>query len=152
MRTNTFVNHGGFPLRAAMDLLCSFLQTPTVHYMVNWQPFASMWIYSHPTACRSMFLLPPVLQTTFKCASWVICLMPTLAASLWTNFCLRSCCVPRISVFHVAPAELPVFDPRSPGDGGCLSIMCWCGIGEEDDNGGSGKRWGLNFELHVRME
>jgi hypothetical protein len=42
--------------------------------------------------------------------------------------------VPRISVFDVAPPNLPVFDPLSPGAGGCVSIMCWCGIGEEDDN------------------
>jgi hypothetical protein len=40
----------------------------------------------------------------------------------------------RISVFHVAPANLLVFDPLSPGGGSCLSIMCGCGIGEEDDN------------------
>jgi len=40
----------------------------------------------------------------------------------------------RIPVFDVAPANLPGFDPLSPGPGGCVSIMCWCGIGEEDDN------------------
>jgi len=34
----------------------------------------------------------------------------------------------------VAPANRPVFDPLSPGGGGCVSMMCWCGIGEEDDN------------------
>jgi hypothetical protein len=41
--------------------------------------------------------------------------------------------VPRISVFGVVPANLPEFDPLSPGGGGCVSIMYWCGIGEEDD-------------------
>ena len=48
--------------------------------------------------------------------------------------CLRYCCVPRISVFDVAPANLAVVDPVSPGGGGCISMMCLCGIGEEDDN------------------
>jgi hypothetical protein len=58
--------------------------------------------------------------------------------------------VRRISVFDVAPTNLPVFDPLSPGGGDCVSITCWCGIGEEDDNErkmitrGSGKPWGLN--------
>jgi hypothetical protein len=42
--------------------------------------------------------------------------------------------VPRSSVLDVAPPNLPVFDPLSPGGGGSVSIMCWCGIGEEDDN------------------
>jgi len=57
-----------------------------------------------------------------------------LEASRSTNVCLRACWVPRISVFDVAPANRPVFDPLSPGGGGCVSMMCWCGIGEEDDN------------------
>jgi hypothetical protein len=39
-----------------------------------------------------------------------------------------------MSVIEVAPANLLVFDPLSPGEGGCISIMCGCGIGEEDDN------------------
>jgi len=134
VRTNALVDHGGVPLRAAMNLLCRSLRTPAVGYTVNWLPFASIRIYSHRTTCCFLFLLLPVLRTIYKCASWVICLVATLAASQWTNLCLGSCCVPRISVFDVAPANLPVFDLLSPGGGGCVSIMCWCGIGEEDDN------------------
>jgi len=42
--------------------------------------------------------------------------------------------VPRIAVFDVAPADRLVFDPLSHGGGGCVSMMCWCGIREEDDN------------------
>jgi len=56
------------------------------------------------------------------------------AASWCTNLCLHSCCVPRIPVIDVAPANQLVFDPLSPGGGGCVSIMCWCRIGEDDDN------------------
>jgi len=127
VRTDACVDHGGFLLRAAMNSLHSSLRTLTVCYTVNRPPFASIWIYSHWTACCFLFLLLPVLWTMFKCASWVICLVATLAALWWS-------CVPRIFVFDVAPANLPVFDPLSPGGGGCVSIMCWCGIGEENDN------------------
>jgi len=134
VRTNAFVDHGGFLLRAAMNSLRSSLRTPAARYTVNWQPIASIWIYSHPTACCFLFLLLPVLQTIFKCASWVIWLVAALAASRWTNLCLHSCCVPRISVFDVTPANRPVFYPLSPGGGGCVCMMCWCGKGEEDDN------------------
>jgi len=132
--TNAFVNHGGFQLRAAINPLSSSLRTPAVRYAVNWPPIASIWIHSHPTAGCFLFFLLPVLRMIFKCASWVICLVVALAVSRWTNLCLHSCCVPRICVLDVAPANLPVFDPHSPGGGGCVSMMCWCGIGEEDDN------------------
>jgi len=39
-----------------------------------------------------------------------------------------------MSVFVVATANLPVFDPLSPGEVGGVSMLCWCGIREEDDN------------------
>jgi hypothetical protein len=42
--------------------------------------------------------------------------------------------VPRLSLFDVVPANLPVFNPLSPGGDGCVSMMCWCGIVEEDNN------------------
>jgi len=134
VRTNDFVDHGGFPLRAAITSLCSSLRTPAVRYTVNWPPFAPIWIYPHPTACYFLFFQLPVLRTIFKCASWVICLVAALAVSQWTNLCLHSCCVPRMSVFVVVPANWPVFDPLPPGGGGCVSMMCWWGIGEDDDN------------------
>jgi hypothetical protein len=61
-------------------------------------------------------------------------MVAALAVSRSTNLCLRSCCLPRMAVFHVAPANRVEFDPLSPGGGGCISMMCWGGIGEEDDN------------------
>jgi len=134
VRTKTFVDHGGFPLRAAINLLRSFPWTPAVLYPVNWPLIASIWIHSHPTACCFSFFLLPVSRMIFYFASWVICLVAALAASRWTNLCLRSCCVPGISVCVVAPANRPVFNPLSPGGGACVCMMCWWGIGEEDDN------------------
>ena len=133
MRKNAFVDQGGFPLRAAMNSLSSSLRTPAVGYTVNWPPITSIRIYSHRTACCFLFLLLPVLRTIVKCTSWVKCLVATSAASRWTNLCQHSCCVPRISVFDVAPASLPVFDPLSPGGGRCVSIVCWCAIGGKDE-------------------
>jgi len=134
VRTNAFVDRAGSLVRAAKNSSHSSLRTPTVCYTVNWPPSASIWIYLHPTACCFWFLLLPVLQTIFKWASWVICLVAALAALQWTHLCLRSCCVPIMSRFDVAPANRPVFNLLSPGGGGCVSMMCWCGIGEEDDN------------------
>ena len=132
--TNAFVDNGGFLLWAAINLLRSSLLTPAVRYTVNWPPFASIWIYWHPTAYCVLFLLLRVLRTIFKWAFWVICVEVALAASRWTNLGLCSCCVQRMSVFDVAPANRPVFDLLSPCRGGYVSMMCWCGIGEEDHN------------------
>ena len=48
---------------------------------------------------------------------------------------LTGVCVLAMSdVFDVAPANRLDFDPLSPGWGACCSIICWCGIGTEDDN------------------
>jgi len=58
-----------------------------------------------------------------------------LAASRWTNWCLSSCCVPMIDVLDAAPVNWLGSDPLSPGWGGCMSMICWCGIGEEGDSG-----------------
>jgi len=138
VQTCALVNHGGFQLQAAINWSCNFLRTPAICYTVDWQPFTSLWIYSHPTACRFWFLPRPVLRTIFKCAFWVISLEATLAASLWTNWCLRSGCVPMSDVFDVAPSNRLESDSLSPCWGGCVSMICWCGRGEEDDNG---KRW-----------
>jgi hypothetical protein len=38
------------------------------------------------------------------------------------------------AVFDVVPANQLDLDVLSPGCGGWESIICWCGIGEEDDN------------------
>jgi hypothetical protein len=43
-----------------------------------------------------------------------------------------------IAVFHVSPANRVDFDQLAAGWGGCVSMICWCGIGEKDDNK---KKW-----------
>jgi hypothetical protein len=57
-----------------------------------------------------------------------------LAASRWTNWGLHSCSVPVSDVSDDAPANRPDWDPLGPAGGGCVSMICWCVIGEEDDN------------------
>ena len=41
--------------------------------------------------------------------------------------------MPRSSVLDEVPTVRLVSDPLPPGRGGCVSTICWCGIGEEDD-------------------
>jgi len=134
VRTNPFVDHGGFLLRVAINQLRSSRWTLTVHYTVLWWPFTLIWIYSHPTAYCFLYVLLPVLHTIFKCASSVICLVAALAASQWTNWCLCCCCVPRTPKFDVPPTNRLDLDLLTPCRGGCVCVICWCVIGEEDEN------------------
>jgi hypothetical protein len=43
-----------------------------------------------------------------------------------------------IAIFDVSPANWVIFDPLAAGWGGCVSMICWSGIGEEDN---SKKKW-----------
>jgi len=51
---------------------------------------------------------------------------------------MRTCCVPMSDIFDVSPTNRLVFDPLAAGWGGCVSMIWWCGTGEEDDNE---KKW-----------
>ena len=64
--------------------------------------------------------------------------MAALAASQRTNWCLRSCCLPKTGVYKEAPTNQLDLDLLGPGRGGFVSVIHWCGIGEEDDNE---KKW-----------
>jgi len=138
VRTKAFINHGGFPLRAARYWSCSSLRIPAVHYSINWQPSTIIWTYSHPIVCCFLFILLLVLRTIFKCASWVMFSVATLAASQCTNWCLRRCCVPWSDALNEAPVVSLDSDLLSPVWGVCVVMTCWCGKGEEDDNQ---KKW-----------
>jgi len=121
---NIIVDHGRFPIRAAMNVSYSSLCTPTVRYMVNWRPFTMVWRYSHPTVWCFLFMLLPVIWTISNCASWVIFLVAAVAASWCTNWSLRSCCVPMSDLFDKAPANWLHLDPLTPGWRGCVSMIC----------------------------
>jgi len=134
VRTNTFIDHRGLPLRAPINWSRSSLLTPAVHYILSWPPSILIWRYSHPIACCCLLLLHPVLRTVFKCASWAIILVAAIAASRWTNWCLSCCCVPaRGTSDQVAVVQLDS-DCITPGGGVCGAMTCCCGKQEEDDN------------------
>jgi hypothetical protein len=42
-------------------------------------------------------------------------LVAASAALMWTNWCLRSCCVPISDIFDEASANWPDLDPLGPG-------------------------------------
>jgi len=134
LRTNALVDHRWFPLREAIDLSTSTRRTLAVCYTVHWRPLTTVWRYLHPTAYCFFFVLLPVWRKIFKCASWVLYLVAVSAASWWTNWCLRYCCLPISDIFDAAPAHWSDLDRLGPGGGGFVSMMCWCGIGEEDDD------------------
>jgi hypothetical protein len=131
-----FLIRGGFQLQTTTNWVCSSLRIPALRDVVNSPPLNLIGIYSHPTECIFLFVLFPVLWMISKDTFWITCLVAALAVSRRTNSCLHSCRVARIAVVDVEPANLPVFDPLSPGGGGCVTMSCWCGIGEEDDNEG----------------
>ena len=74
----------------------------------------------------------------FKCATSVMCSVAVLAASQWTNWCLRCCGAPASVTSDAAPINPLGSDPRSPCCGVFVDMICCCGIGEEDDNE---KKW-----------
>jgi hypothetical protein len=131
--THASVIDGDLALQILKNGSCSSLCKRTVHYTVNSQPFTLIWIYFYPTGSCFSFLLVPVLQTICKCASWVIILVAALGALQWTYWCVRSGWVPIRAVYDFQPVNQFNFDLLSPGWSGCESMICWCGVGEEDD-------------------
>jgi len=131
---DSIVDHGGFPLQGAINWSRSSLPTPNFRYMVNWRPFTKVWIYWHPIACCFILLLLLVLRTIFQWASIVLCLEAALAASWWTNWCLGSCNVPLSDISKETPVDQLSSDLVYTGWVICVSIICWCGLGEDDDN------------------
>jgi len=138
VQIHALVDDKGLPLWAAIHLLSSSLRTPAVCYTVHCQLFTMIRIYSQPTAYCIIFFLLSVLLTIVKCVSLVILFVAAWAALWWTDWCLSSCCVQMGDVFDKAPSNRLDLDPLSPDWGGCVSMICGCGIGEEDDNK---KKW-----------
>jgi len=136
--THTLISHGGFPLRATIDLSRSSLRTPPLRVTVNWWPFITICIYLHLNACCFLFLLLPVSQTICNCASWVLFLVAALAVSRWTIWCPHCCFVPMSNVFDIVPANRLDFAPLPHDCGGCVAMVWRCGTGEADDNE---KKW-----------
>jgi len=116
----------------------SSLCTLVVHYTVSWQLSTMIWIYKNQIAGCFISLVPLVLWTMFKCASWVILLVAALAVSQWTNWSLQSWYLPMSDIYDKVPIDQLDSDPLLTGWGVCVAMIWWCGIGEEDDNK---KKW-----------
>jgi len=127
VRINALVNHGGFPLTAAITWSHSLLRTPAVCYIISGQLSTSIRLYSHPIACCFLFLLLPVSRTILNCASKVILLVAACAGSWCTEWCLRCSWVSVGGVLDDAPIVLPNSDPLAPWWGVSAAMICRCG-------------------------
>jgi len=85
LRKNAMVDHDCSPLQMAINCSCHPLLIPDSHYILSWQPSASIWIYWHPiTGCFLLFRIQ-VLQTPlnwrpgwlFWWLHWLWCGQPT---------------------------------------------------------------------------
>jgi len=134
-RKSALVDNGGFPLQAEMYWSWSSLHIPAGYHMGGWPSLTVIWIYSHPIEyCFLFLLLPAVIRTILKCASWVILLVAAMAALWWTYWCLHPCCLPETDGLGVMPGDLPGLVPFSPAWGVLVAMICWYRIGEQDDN------------------
>jgi hypothetical protein len=131
VRINAFVDHGDFPWLLAIHWSHNFQRTMAVWYTVPWPPFTTICICQHWMECSFLLSLHTLLRTVFKCGFWVIYLVAISAVLRWTTWCLHSCCVPMSDLFKLAPPNGLDFTPLSTGRGGCVSMICWYGIGEE---------------------
>jgi hypothetical protein len=102
---NALVHHAGFQLRAAINWSHSSQCIPVVWYTVQWRPLTTVWIHWHPSAKYFLFVLLQILRTIIQFTSWVIHLVAVLAALQWSNWCLRSRCVPIRDVFDKPSAN-----------------------------------------------
>jgi len=143
VRTNALVDHGCFPLQAAMNWSRSSQRTPAVRYTVSWPLSTSLWIDSHPIACCFLLLLLPVLHTILKCGSWLIFSVATIAASRWPHWCLRCCCVPMGGALFEVPVVPLNSAPTAPGCSISGAITCCCGMVMKLVMKSSGKSWRL---------
>jgi len=146
------VDHGDLPLQKATNWSRSSLRTPAVRYIVSWPSSTRIWIDSHPIACGFLFFLLPVLRTFFKCVSWVIFSVATIAACQWTNWCLHCCCASPSGALCEAPVVRLDSAPIAHGGSVSGAMACCCRNVRKMITKRSGKCWRLYSELQVKME
>jgi len=152
VETNSLVDHGRFPLWAAINWSCSSLRTAAVHYMVNPPLSTSIWSYSHPIACCFLFFLCPLLRTSFRCASGVLFSVAAIATSRWSNWCLRCCCVSAGGALDKASVVRLYSNRIAAGWGACWAMTCCCGKVRKMIMKRSGKSRGLYRYLQVQKQ
>ena len=72
------------------------------------------------------------------CVSGVKFSVPLLAALRWTNWCLGFCTVPASAALDEMPVNQLGSDPLLPCADVSVSMICFCAIGEKDNNK---KKW-----------
>jgi len=152
VRTNALIEDGDLQLRELINSSRSSLRTTAVRYIPRWPWFAQIWIDSHPIACYFLFLRLPVLHTFFKCVSWLLFSVASIAASRWTNGCLHCCGVLPSGALRETPVVR--IDSASIAPGGSLSgaMACDCRNVRKMIKKRSGKCWRLYSVLQVNME
>jgi len=128
--TNALVNHGRYPLRAAMNWSRSSLRTPAAYYIISRQLSTSIRLYLHPIMYYFLFLLLPVLWTIFNRLSRVIIPVAAFAVSQWPKWCLQFRWVIAGGILDEVPVVLLDSVPISPCRGVCRAMICYCGSEE----------------------
>jgi len=141
-RTDAWVGHGCFALRAARNQSRSFLHTPAECYIISWRSSTSIRLYSDPIACCFLFLLLQVLHTIVDCACRVMVSVAAFAVSRWATWCLRCCWVSAGGVLEEAPVVLLDSVPSSSFWGVRGAMIGWCGSEGMMITKRSGKSWG----------
>jgi len=141
-----------FLLLAVINWSHRSLRTAAVYYIVSWPPFTSIWSYSYLIACCFLFLRLPVLYTVFECAYWVICWVAAIAASRWTNLCLRCRSVSLGGAWVEAPVVRLDSDSIAPGSCVSAAMTCCGGKVRKMITKRSGNSWRLYSYLQVKMK
>jgi len=150
--TNALVDPGGLLLWKAMNWSHSSLHTPAVRYILSLLSSTQIWIDKHPIPCCFLVFLFPVLRTFFECASWVMCSVATIAASRWTNWCLRCYCVSPSDALLEVPVVRLDSAPIAPGRSVSGAMACCCRNVRNMITKRSAKGWRLYSALPVKME
>jgi hypothetical protein len=146
------VDHGNSQLREAIHWSGSSLSTLTVGYIRSRLPFTQTLIDSHLIVCCFLLLLLPDLHILFKCGSWLIFSVATIAVSRWTHMCLRRCCVSLSGALRDAPV-VRLDSARIAPEGSVMGAMaCCCRNVRNMITKRSGKCLRLYNELQVKME
>ena len=149
VRINALVDHGGLPIRAAMNWSHSSLRTPAVCYIINWRPCTLIWQHLHLIACCLLFLPSLILRTIFRCASRVMFVVAAFAVSQWSRWGLHCSWVSVVGVLEEAPVVLLKSVPPSPCWGDYGAMICCCGSEEMTMTKRSGKSWGRSKPKQV---
>jgi len=142
VRRNALVDHGGFPLQAAINWSRSSSRSPAECDINYWRPCTSTRLHLHPIACCFLFFLIVVLRTILNCACSVRFLVAAFAASRWAKWCRRCSWVSAGCVSDETAVVLLDSVPLSPCCGARGAMIHCCQDEKIMIMKRSGKSWG----------